>query len=146
MAENENGGAGGGKKVERKEKEGEDLGKGMAGVRDAPSFFLWDNWLFDPNKQSLSTKRSGRRRRKRVQRVWGSSFCVKMVRQRPLCSNTYGWEGGIVMEVWQALLTKYLQELRSPRKQTQNIKTHFWSDTTMVKACLDLERWWFGLK
>lgn len=40
MAENENGGAGGGKKVERKEKEGEDLGKEMAGVRDAPSFFL----------------------------------------------------------------------------------------------------------
>lgn len=27
------------KKVEKKEKEGEDLGKGMAGVEDAPSSF-----------------------------------------------------------------------------------------------------------
>lgn len=39
MAENQNGGAGGGKKVEKKEKEGEELGKGMAGVEDAPSSF-----------------------------------------------------------------------------------------------------------
>ena len=40
MAENQNGGAGGGKnKVEKKEKEGEDLGKGMAGVEDAPLLF-----------------------------------------------------------------------------------------------------------
>lgn len=38
--------------------------KRMAGLEDTPSFFSWDNWLFDPNKQSVSTERSGKRRRR----------------------------------------------------------------------------------
>lgn len=63
MTENQNVRAGGGKKVEKKEKEGEDMGKGMEWMEDTPSSFPWDNWLFDPNKQSLSTKNSGRKGR-----------------------------------------------------------------------------------
>lgn len=42
--ENQDGGAGGGKKRgEKKEKEGEDFGRGMTGVENAPSSFPLDN-------------------------------------------------------------------------------------------------------